>query len=89
MSEDKLYKIDEKRIPIPSKRGNSGKTDFLKSLSVGQSFVVTEDDGKVNNGNWNLLAKRANMTVTVRDIGNGQYRVWLVEKDGVKIDEQK
>jgi len=90
MSEEQLYKVDPKRIriPFPNKR-KKGKTNFLRSLSVGESFVINKNDGKENLGNWNLLARRANMKICIRKIGDGKHRIWLTEKNGVKLDEQK
>jgi hypothetical protein len=101
VSEDQLYKIDSKRIPIPpARRKNAGKSNFLKSLSLGESFVVFENDKKNNVGNWRLIAKRMNMKICSRKIdtvtnliegklvSQNKHRIWIIEKDGVKLDEQ-
>jgi len=89
MSEEQLYKV-EKNIPIPpARRKNAGKSTFFRSLSVGDSFVITENGKKNNLGNWHLLARRINMKICIRKIGDGKHRIWLIEKDGVKLDEQK
>ena len=43
-----MYKV-EKNVPIPRKKGK-GKTAFLLSLDVGDSFIVTtEESSRVNN----------------------------------------
>ncbi len=68
-----MYEV-EKNIPIPRKKGK-GKTAFLLSLDVGDSFIFTTEE---RNGvdNWYNLARAAGLKVKIRQVEDDQFRVW-------------
>tara|TARA_R100001510_G_scaffold17665_1_gene15018 strand:- start:1148 stop:1417 length:270 start_codon:yes stop_codon:yes gene_type:complete len=89
VSEDQLYKI-EKNIPISTTRKRrNGKSNFLRSLSIGDSFKYRLKEGEKLGGNWYSLARNINMKLATRKIKENVYRIWVIEKDGVKLDEQR
>jgi hypothetical protein len=82
-----MYEV-EKNIPITNLKDRTGKTNFLRNLSVGDSFVVSENDKKTERTNWHVFAKRLGMKIVTRTLNNDEeIRIWVVEKDGVKLDE--
>tara|TARA_R100001129_G_C5093594_1_gene182052 strand:+ start:114 stop:362 length:249 start_codon:yes stop_codon:yes gene_type:complete len=82
-----MYEV-EKNIPITNPKDRTGKTNFLRNLSVGDSFVISENDKKTERTNWHVFAKRLGMKIVTRTLNNDQeIRIWVVEKDGVKLDE--
>ncbi len=80
-----MYKV-EKNIPIANQKDRFGKTNFLRGLNVGDSFVVTENVKKTERSNWHMFAKRLGMKIVTRTTNEGEIRIWVVEKDGEKID---
>ena len=87
MSEDQLYKV-EKNIPLSNRRKSHGKSNFLRSLSIGDSFKYRLKEGEKLGGNWYSLARSINMKLATRKIKKNVYRIWVIEKDGVKLNEQ-
>tara|TARA_A100000172_G_C2957315_1_gene81226 strand:+ start:61 stop:306 length:246 start_codon:yes stop_codon:yes gene_type:complete len=81
-----MYKV-ESNIPIKHKKGRDGKTNFLRSLNVGESFVISKNDTNESASNWYIIAKRLKMKIVTRTINNSEIRIWVVEKDGKKIDD--
>ena len=80
-----MYKV-EKNIPIANQKDRTGKTGFLLSLDVGDSFVISENDKKNERNSWHVYAKRLGMKIVTRTTNEGEIRIWVVEKDGEKID---
>ena len=68
-----MYKV-EKNVPIPRKKGK-GKTAFLLSLDVGDSFIFTTEEGS-RVDNWYNLARAVGLKVKIRQIEDDQFRVW-------------
>ena len=83
-----MYEV-EKNIPIPNNGMNrrKDKSKFLSSLDVGDSFVYTVVKSGDQIGNWYSFAKVAKVKIQTSKINPNQYRIWVVEKDGVKLDE--
>tara|TARA_R100000995_G_scaffold39292_1_gene18188 strand:- start:2 stop:247 length:246 start_codon:yes stop_codon:yes gene_type:complete len=81
-----MYEV-EKNILIPVKKTRNGdKSKFLSTLCLGDSFVFTEEsEGEICN--WYSYARVAKVKIATRKIDDNQYRIWVVEKDGVKLDE--
>ena len=81
-----MYEVD-KNISLPVKKTRKGdKSKFLSTLCLGDSFVFTEEsEGEISN--WYSYAKVAKVKIAARKIDDKQYRIWVVEKDGVKLDE--
>ena len=70
-----MYKV-EKNVPIPRKKGK-GKTAFLLSLDIGDSFIFTTEKGQRNGvDNWYNLARAVGLKVKIRQIEDDQFRVW-------------
>ena len=68
-----MYKV-EKNVPIPRKKGK-GKTAFLLSLDIGDSFIfTTEERSRVDN--WYNLARAVGLKVKIRQVEDDQFRVW-------------
>lgn len=65
-------------VPMPNnyRNRNMGKTEFLKILEVGQSFV-DEDATKTSFYGWHHIAKTIGMKVSIRKEETG-YRVWRI-----------
>jgi len=82
-----MYKV-EKSIPVANSKGRNGKTNFLRSLNVGDSFVITKNIRKTERSNWHTFAKRVGMKIVTRTSNEGEIRIWVIEKDGEKIDEK-
>ena len=82
-----MYKV-EKNVPVANNKGRNGKTNFLRGLNVGDSFVISENVRETERSNWHVFAKRLGMKVVTRTSNEGEIRIWVVEKDGVKIDEK-
>jgi hypothetical protein len=67
-------KIDHD-IPIPPKRDGWGRlTETMKSLKVGDSFVV---DDKLKTSIYSS-AKGVGFKVAIRRLGEGRWRVWRI-----------
>ena len=81
-----MYKV-EKNIPITHQKDRTGKTNFLRNLSVGDSFVVSENHKKSERNNWHVFAKRLGIKIVTRTTNEGAIIIWIVEKDGEKLDE--
>jgi len=83
-----MYKV-QKNIPIPGRRTQAGKkTNFIKRLDLGDSFVVPIVVGESNpRVSWYNIAKRLDIKIAARRIDNHKLRIWIIEKDGEKLDE--
>ena len=60
-----MYKV-ESNIPIKHKKGRDGKTNFLRSLNVGESFVISKNDTNESASNWYIIAKRLKMKILMK-----------------------
>lgn len=83
-----MYKV-HKNIPIPGRRTHSGKkSNFLRRLDLGDSFVVPVIAGRSNpRVSWYNIAKKLGIKIAVRAVDEHKLRIWIIEKDGEKLDE--
>lgn len=66
----------EKFVPIPQKGERGRMLDFLRGLSVGDSFVVDRCDAS----KFNSTAYSIGIKTKSAKIGEGKKRIWIVEK---------
>lgn len=64
----------ESGIPLPTNRKNSGVSDALRDMKIGQSFFVK--GGKI--ASVGSLARQVGVKVTARTL-NGGVRVWRIK----------
>ena len=63
----------EKNIPIPLKY-TTGITGTMRKLKVGDSFICQSQSGA-----FYPAAKKLKIKITVRNEGNGNFRIWRVK----------
>ncbi len=73
----KNYKI-EKNIPIPDKR--ISRIEFIRTLEVGDSFIVPTLASEVNALRSAVKYYKLKHKFRLRKIGEGKYRIWLISK---------
>jgi hypothetical protein len=77
-----MYIIEE-NVPIPQKRGNNkGKTDFLRILQVGDSFVevIPRNKRRAISSFWRATARRIGIKIqTYYDAESGGLRIWRIK----------
>lgn len=73
----KNYKI-EKNIPIPDEKGSI--IYFIRSLEVGDSFIVRTMATEVNALRTATTYHRLKHKFRLRKVKEGQYRIWLISK---------
>jgi hypothetical protein len=73
------YKIEDD-IPIPSRTGPLPACPYpLKDMKIGQSFAIPASAGLTIKGlrsSIHRYAKHANISLTVREMPSGGFRVW-------------
>ena len=77
----------EKDVPIPVRgTGQAAQIrDTLKTLEVGDSFVVVEN--KYTTATVCQVAKSLGLVVTTRKVSAGERRVWLVSKSATQMKQ--
>jgi len=71
-----MYKI-EKGMPIPRTRSGRGENKALmQAMDIGDSFVLKAKNKASAWGSWYVIAKRLGYKITVRELGDGKYRLW-------------
>jgi hypothetical protein len=63
----------EKGIPVP-KAWETGTTDLLRSMEIGDSVLVPRKDARV----MQIVSRREKMKVTVRKASATEARVWRI-----------
>lgn len=69
-----MYKV-EKEIPIEKKRSSKTKTSFLRSLNIGDSFLMPIDD----RSSIYQLSIQAGIKTKTRKESETHVRVWRTE----------
>ena len=71
--------VIEDNVPVPTARGPRGYAELMRSLSIGQSVLITEDTRPKLSRMLHGYANHTKIKIVVRKQPDGFLRIWRTE----------